>query len=89
MPDVNEMIARSNEYRIACTERDKAYAEYNVASRNIELAYIIERNAELASQAFMYVAKGKLKETLGDITDREREIGIAFARYATYGRIDR
>jgi len=66
-----------------------ASTEYNAAARLLDLAYINERNAELASQSFDSVAKGKLRESLGELTDREREIGIAFARYATYGRSDK
>lgn len=66
-----------------------ASAEYNAAARRLELALIHERNAELASQSFDSVAKGRLRESLGELTDREREIGIAFARYATHGRSDK
>ena len=66
-----------------------AYAEYNAAARTLELAHIHERNAELASQTFGSVAKGKLRDTVGELTEREREIGIAFARYAVYGRTDK
>jgi hypothetical protein len=65
-----------------------ASAAYNAAARQLDLAHIKERNAELASQSFESVAEGKLCKRLGEITTREREIGIAFARYATYGRTD-
>ena len=71
------------------SETKAARAEYNAAARQLDIAHINERNAELASQSFESVAKGKLLEKLGDITNREREVGIAFARYATYGRTDK
>jgi hypothetical protein len=70
------------------TGRRAAFAEYNAASHRLELAWINERNAEIASQSFVSVAGGKLHVKLGELTDREREIGIAFARYAIYGRTD-
>lgn len=85
--DIN--LIRFPHYMHMQTETKAAYAEYNAAARQLDLAHIRERNAELASQSFDSVAKGKLRETLGELTDREREIGIAFARYATYGRTDK
>lgn len=85
--DIN--LTRYPQYILAQTEKKAAFAEYNAASLALAKAQAQERNAELASQAFQYVAKGELLKTVGEITDREREIGIAFARYATYGRTDK
>ena len=85
--DIN--LIRLPHYMQTQTATRAARAEYDAASRGLELAQIKERNAELASQSFDSVARGKLRETLGELTDREREIGIMFARYATYGRTDR
>lgn len=79
---------RLGHYLRAMSESKAAMAEYNAASRKVYLTQIHERNAELASQSFETVADGNLKKLLGAISDREREIGIAFARYATYGRTD-
>jgi hypothetical protein len=81
-------LLRSLRYREAQTETEAAYAKYNAAARALDIAHIQERNAELGSQCFESVAKGKLHERLGAINAREREIGLAFARYATYGRCD-
>lgn len=85
--DIN--LTRFPHYMHMQTATKAAAAEYNSAARQLDLAHIHERNAELASQSFDSVAKGKLRECLGELTDREREIGIAFARYATYGRADK
>jgi hypothetical protein len=85
--DIN--LTRFPHYMHMQTSTKAAYAEYNAAALKLDLAHIHERNAELASQSFDSVAKGKLRESLGELTDREREIGIAFARYATYGRADK
>lgn len=79
-------LLRPLRYREAQTETKAAYAGYNAAARTLDIAHIREREAELGSQCFESVAKGELHKRLGDITDREREIGLAFARYATYGR---
>ena len=84
--DIN--LTRFPHYMHMQTATRAASAEFNAASRQLDLAHIHERNAELASQSFDSVAKGKLREHLGELTSREREIGIAFARYATYGRTD-
>ena len=81
-------LLRPLRYDKAQIETRRAMAEYNAAARQIDLAHIREREAELGSQCFVSVSKGELHKRLGDITDREREIGLAFARYATYGRTD-
>jgi hypothetical protein len=86
---MNTDFTRFPHYMHMQTHTKAAYAEYNAAARQLDIAKINERNAELASQSFASVAKGSLKDSLGEITDREREIGIAFARYATYGRTDK
>ncbi len=83
----NDLI-RPVRYRQCIAEKATAYANYNAASYSLELASIRERNAELASQSFESIAKGALHMTLGNITAKEREIGLAFARYAVYGRHD-
>jgi hypothetical protein len=85
--DIN--LTRFPHYMHMHTATKVAFAEYTAAARQLDLAHIHERNAELASQSFGSVAEGRLRETLGELTDREREIGIAFARYATYGRSDK
>jgi hypothetical protein len=87
MIDIN-LILRSNRYDLMQEKKRTAYAEYNYAGAKLELSTIRERNAELGSQAFEYIAKGELQKRLGELTTREREIGLAFARYATYGRTD-
>jgi len=87
--DTMTLFGRSMAYRNAVVERAKAYADYCCASSQLERASMIERNAELASQSFESVHRGELFKTLGEITDREREIGLAFARYATFGRTDK
>ena len=69
-------------------QKKEAYAYYNYAGVKLELANIREREAELGSQAFEYVAKGSLEQRIGKISAREREIGLSFARYAVYGRTE-
>lgn len=86
---MNVNLIRFPRYMHAQTATKAARAEYNASSCQLELATIRERNAELASQSFVSVAKGELYKTIGELTEREREIGIAFARYATYGRTDK
>lgn len=81
-------LYRTSNYRIAQVERIAAYAQYNWASTNLEFCKVKEREAELGSQSFEFVANGKLFERLGKLSDKEREIGLAFARYAVYGRTD-
>ena len=88
MVDINEMLGRSFRKQVTTVEVYRARAESEAAGRGYDLAEIRDRQAELASQAFEYVAKGKLVEKWGELTDREREIGIAFSRYAVYGRTD-
>ena len=75
-------------YQLAIANKETAKARYEYASANLNLNYIFERNAELKSQGFKYAGEGKLFKHLGKITDREREIGLAFARYVVYGRTD-
>lgn len=89
MTDTLTSFCRSSSYRLAVAERQRYYADYCAASSQLERANAVERNAELASQSFESVGGGKLKESIGEITDREREIGLAFARYATFGRTDK
>jgi hypothetical protein len=86
--DTQKQLNRSSLFRLKTEEKSTAYANYNHAGERLERVGIELREAELGSQAFEFVAKGKLQETLGEISDREREIGLAFARYAVYGRTD-
>ncbi len=85
---MDQSIIRSVQFRQATVEREKAYERYNYASSALTLAQVQERAAELASQSFESVAKGAMHKALGPLTEREREIGIAFARYAACGRTD-
>ena len=85
--DIN--LTRFPHYMHMQTATKAAMAEYNSAARALDLAQIRERNAEIASQSFASVAKGKMHESLGELTEREREIGISFARYVAYGRTDK
>lgn len=75
-------------YRQAIADKKAAFEAYQAASARYEVAIVNERCAELASQSFESIAGGKLHQRLGTITDHEREIGIAFARYAITGRAD-
>lgn len=81
-------LVRSMQYRAAVIESKAAASGYEAAQYALELARSRERNAELASQAFEHVGKGALFQKWGELTDREREIGISFARYSAYGRTD-
>lgn len=81
-------VSRFGHYMHMQTEVRKAHAEYEAASARLALAKVMERNAQLASQSVESIASGALSKRLGQLTDREREIGLAFARYATYGRTD-
>lgn len=85
--DVN--LIRFSHYIHTQTATKAARAQAEASQARLEIASIEERDAELSSQSFASVARGRLFETLGKITDREREIGIAFARYAVYGRTDK
>lgn len=84
--DAFRQVIRATDYTFSREKSRAAYAGYNYAGAMLERARIEERNAELGSQAFEHIAKGELLKYLGTITDREREIGLAFARYAVYGR---
>lgn len=75
-------------YREAQTETRLEYANYNDAARRLDLAHIRERAAELGSQSFESVGKGKLFERIGTLSDTQREVALAFVRYAVYGRTD-
>jgi hypothetical protein len=86
--DTMTMLSRSWAYRQATVERHRAYADYNAASQALQRAQQVERDAELASQSFESISKGALFARFGAITEREREIGLAFSRYATFGRTD-
>lgn len=86
--DTFKQVMRSTDYRLAGEKSRGAYAQYCYAGAMLERARIEERNAELGAQSFKSVGKGALAKRLGEITDREREIGIAFALYAVYGRTD-
>lgn len=79
---------RTMDYTLSKEKSRAAYAGYNYAGAMLERARIEERNSELGSQAFEHVAKGGLLKSLGTITEHEREIGLAFARYAVFGRTD-
>lgn len=70
-------------FQLAQAERRVAYAEYNAASLRVENCQIKERNAEIESQSLESLALGK---KLGTLTDRERSIGLDFARYVVTGR---
>lgn len=83
-----EQYARASRYREAQIQKARAYAEYDAASNALTIAQIRERCAELSSQSFVSIGGGKLEDQLGELTDREREIGIAFAQYAVFGRTD-
>lgn len=85
MTKTEEMVSRSRFYSRQGIETKEAKAQYNYHSLRLELKRKEERGAELASQAFKYVANGKLKDHLGDISDREREIAIAIVKYVLYG----
>ena len=82
-------IIRSFNYSKAQAEKRAAFNAYNAASIALQNAQIGERAAELGSQSFESIAQGKLQKTVGEISDREREIGLAFVRYAVYGRSDK
>jgi hypothetical protein len=84
-----EDIMRPVNYDKAQLKRRLASAEYAYSQSVLERAWAVERDAELASQCFESVSKGELFKVLGPITEREREVGLAFARYATWGRTDR
>lgn len=86
--EVLRQVTRSMDYTLAREKSRGASTGYNYAGAMLERAKIEERNAELGSQAYEHVAKGELRKRLGTITPHEREIGIAFARYAVYGRTD-
>ena len=64
------------------SQKETAYAEYNAASLKLELCIIRQRNAELETHSI-----AKMHDVVGDITEREKSIGLAFARYAVYGRV--
>jgi hypothetical protein len=74
------------QYNLATARKETAYAEYNSASRNLDLKAIQERLAELQSQSLESVGKGEFFKATEQLTDREREIGLMFARYAVIGR---
>lgn len=82
--ETTEMLVRSFRYEIARTDKRRAYAEYNHAASALELATIRERAAECHSQSFNSLSFSK---ELGPITEREREVALAFVRYAVNGRI--
>lgn len=65
-----------------------ARAEHNAASIRIDLESARERCYEVRTAAFQYTAKGELWKQFGEITDRERAIAKAIARYVAFGRTD-
>ena len=81
-------VFRSVRYREAGIKTKWAYAQFNYASAEVNIAKIEERAAEVASQAFQFVGDGGLQKRFGALSDREREIGIALARYAAYGTLE-
>lgn len=72
-------------YQKAQSELAVAVAQHEVATLRLEARTRETRYAELVSQSFDSL---KLAEDLGEISERERVIGIAFARHALYGRTD-
>ena len=80
------VLIRPLQYALASAQEQGARHQYDYASTALERAGAAKRCAELASQSFASVAGGKLYSNLGELSDREREIGIAFARYAVHGR---
>jgi hypothetical protein len=86
--DIFEKLNRSSLYFTKTIETETAHAKYNLAGLNLERSYIEKRAAELGAQAFEFVAEGKLKNKIGEITDEQREIALAFVRYAVYGKTD-
>lgn len=69
----------SSSLNYACKQAEKreAYAEYNAASRKLELAKIYERLAEIESQ---YEPLAKLTDD-----DEVRHLLIAFAKFVVHG----
>lgn len=81
-------IARTSRYQLSQEQKRTAFANYSYASCKLELMSAKERAAELASQAINSVGDRKFSAPFGVITDREREIAIAAARYVIFGRTD-
>jgi hypothetical protein len=73
----------------AMTKATAAEFRYDHAASELLLSRAELRAAELASQAFEDAAKGRLYQSIGEITDREREIALRFVRYAVFGRTDK
>lgn len=80
---------RFQHYMLMQEETRRAFANYNLASVNVTLAQIRERAAELSSQSFESVGKGKLNEAIGPVTAREREVALNIVRYVVYGRSEK
>lgn len=86
--DTTTSLIRSFRYALATTNKKAATFQCNYANAALELASIEERKAELTSQCIESIRDNELAKTFGEITDREREIGIAFACYVTHGRFN-
>jgi len=65
-------------YMMMRVERERAYAEYLQASTSLELAWVHERAAELASQS-------EPLETACGLMDK-RALAIAAAKYVAFGK---
>ncbi len=90
MSDSNtDSIYRAFRYRETTTARQAAWNQYNYAGTALRVADIEMRAAELGSQSLESVDGGKLHATLMAISYREREVALAFVRYAVYGRSDK
>lgn len=81
-------LTRSSQYRLTQEQKRTAFANYNYAGCKLELMGAEERAYELASQAIEFVGDRKFSHPFGEITEREREIAIAAARYVISGRTD-
>ena len=82
------MSDRFMRFQNTITERKRCYAEYCAASAYLEVAGIKEREAEIGSQAFEHIAQGLLLKRFGEITEREMDVALMFARYVVYGSTD-
>lgn len=86
----NEKLSsiRSSVFWLAQANMDTAKAQYDGASSRLELAKAAKRLGELGAMSWEAVGDGRLCKKIGAVSEREREIGLAFARYAVLGRSD-
>ena len=75
-------------YQLAQSNKHCAYVNYSYAGVQLELATIKERAAELQSQVWASVAKGKLINKCAEPTDRELMLMRWIAEYIACGRTD-